>query len=254
MRVLPTNWMSREEWIRWTLHINIHRGLFSSCLLGCSFLRTVSNSRHTEKSAELSDTETWRKRKLEMCKYIIVQQLCRWFYYLKTSWFLCPLSLSFLCHCLSHTYSPRWAHILIPGGELLKVISSPNWEKSKTRIHEMNGHVLIFKMNNLGQQFKCIWRFYQNNTADPWTTQVWAVLVHLWVDLFKKNKYMVQCYGSSVGKESACSMGDPGLIPVSKILGEGNSNPFQYSCLENPWYREAWWATVDGVHKKSDMT
>ena len=29
--------------------------------------------------------------------------------------------------------------------------------------------------------------------------------------------------------------------------GEGNGNPFQYSCLENPMDRGAWWATVSGV-------
>ena len=40
---------------------------------------------------------------------------------------------------------------------------------------------------------------------------------------------------SSVGKESACNAGDPGLIPgLGRSPGEGNGNPFQYSCLENP--------------------
>ena len=31
--------------------------------------------------------------------------------------------------------------------------------------------------------------------------------------------------------------------------GEGNGNPLQYSCLENPMDRGAWWATVHGVAK-----
>ena len=54
----------------------------------------------------------------------------------------------------------------------------------------------------------------------------------------------------SVGKESACSAGDPGLIPESgRFPGEGNGNPLQYSCLENPMDRGAWWATVHGVTK-----
>ena len=35
----------------------------------------------------------------------------------------------------------------------------------------------------------------------------------------------------------------------SGSIGEGNGNPFQYSCLENPMDREAWWATVHGVPK-----
>ena len=36
--------------------------------------------------------------------------------------------------------------------------------------------------------------------------------------------------------------------------GEGNGNPLQYSCLENPMDRGAWWATVHGVTKKLDTT
>ena len=44
--------------------------------------------------------------------------------------------------------------------------------------------------------------------------------------------------------------GDTGLIPGSGISpGEGNGNPLQYSCLENPMDRGAWWATVHGVEK-----
>ena len=43
---------------------------------------------------------------------------------------------------------------------------------------------------------------------------------------------------------------DMGLIPGSgRSPGEGTGNPLQYSCLENPMDREAWWATVHGVTK-----
>ena len=43
---------------------------------------------------------------------------------------------------------------------------------------------------------------------------------------------------------SACNAGDPGLIPGSeRSPGEGNGNPLQYSCLENPMDRGAWWAS-----------
>ena len=56
--------------------------------------------------------------------------------------------------------------------------------------------------------------------------------------------------GDSVGKESACNAGDPGSIPgLGRSPGEGNGNPLQYSCLENPMDRGAWWATVHGVTK-----
>ena len=41
---------------------------------------------------------------------------------------------------------------------------------------------------------------------------------------------------------------DLGLIPgLGRCPGEGNSNPLQYSCLENPTDRGACWATVHGV-------
>ena len=54
--------------------------------------------------------------------------------------------------------------------------------------------------------------------------------------------------GGSHGKESACSAGDPGSIPGSgRSPGEGNGNPLQYPCLENPTDRGAWQATVHGV-------
>ena len=56
--------------------------------------------------------------------------------------------------------------------------------------------------------------------------------------------------GGSDGKESACSVGDPGSIPgAGRSPGEGNGNPLQYSCLENPMDREAWQATVHEVTK-----
>ena len=55
---------------------------------------------------------------------------------------------------------------------------------------------------------------------------------------------------SSVGKESACSAGDPGSIPGSgRSPGEGNGKPLQYPCLENLMDRGAWWAAVHGVAK-----
>ena len=52
------------------------------------------------------------------------------------------------------------------------------------------------------------------------------------------------------GKESACNVGHPGLIPgLGRSPGEGNGNPLQYSCLENPTDGGAWQVTVHGVTK-----
>ena len=55
----------------------------------------------------------------------------------------------------------------------------------------------------------------------------------------------------SVGKKSVCNAGDTGgagLIPgLGRCPGEGNGNPFHYSCLGNPMDRGAWQATAHKV-------
>ena len=54
----------------------------------------------------------------------------------------------------------------------------------------------------------------------------------------------------SDGKELAYNAADLGLIPGSgRSPGRGNGTPLQYSCLENPMDRGAWWATVHRVEK-----
>ena len=56
-----------------------------------------------------------------------------------------------------------------------------------------------------------------------------------------KNPPMLGFPGGSDGKESACNAQDLGLIPGSgRSPGEGNGNPLQYSCLENPMDGGAW--------------
>ena len=66
---------------------------------------------------------------------------------------------------------------------------------------------------------------------------------------------MSYCFpGGSDGRASACNMQDLGSIPeLGRSPGEGNDNPLQYPCLENPMDRGAWRATVHGV-AESDMT
>ena len=54
--------------------------------------------------------------------------------------------------------------------------------------------------------------------------------------------------GGSVVKNPPANVGDVGLIPgLGRSPGEGNGNPLQYSCLENPMNRGAWQATVHEV-------
>ena len=59
----------------------------------------------------------------------------------------------------------------------------------------------------------------------------------------KLNEMMFEKQGFSGGsdsKEYACNAGDPGLIPgLERSPGEGNGNPLQYPCLENPMDRRA---------------
>ena len=59
--------------------------------------------------------------------------------------------------------------------------------------------------------------------------------------------------GGNSGKEPAASVGDirdSGSIPgLGRSPGGGHGNPLQYSCLENPMDRGAWWATVRGIKK-----
>ena len=70
--------------------------------------------------------------------------------------------------------------------------------------------------------------------------------------LFKQN---VAFPHGSVVKNPLANAGDVDLIPESgRSPGEGNGNPLQHSCLENPMDRGVWWAAVHGVTKESDIT
>ena len=56
-------------------------------------------------------------------------------------------------------------------------------------------------------------------------------------------------------KNLSANAGDMGSIQgLGRAPGEGNGNPLQYSFLENPTDRGAWWDTVHGIAKESDMT
>ena len=80
---------------------------------------------------------------------------------------------------------------------------------------------------------------------------------HLYMSIIYICIYTVGALGfpsGSHGKESTCNAGDLSLIPRSgRSPGEGNGNPLQYSCLENPMDWGAWQAIVHGV-AESDMT
>ena len=69
------------------------------------------------------------------------------------------------------------------------------------------------------------------------------------IDSFKIYQTCIQGFpDGSDGKASVYNVGDPSSIPgLGRSPGEGNGNPLQYYCLENPMDRGAWQATVHGV-------
>ena len=85
--------------------------------------------------------------------------------------------------------------------------------------------------------------------------------IQLWNELFspagleeqleRRHRSLHQGFpDSSDSKEFACNAGNLGSIPgLGRSPGEGNGNPLQYSCLDNPMDRGAWWATVHGITK-----
>ena len=77
----------------------------------------------------------------------------------------------------------------------------------------------------------------------------------LCISLYMNIHFHLVFLSGSDGKESACNAGDLGLIPGSgRSLGEGNGNPLQYSCVENPMNRGAWRAPIHRGRKESDTT
>ena len=67
---------------------------------------------------------------------------------------------------------------------------------------------------------------------------------------FPENQMIPAFPAGSDGKESTYNVGDLGLIPrLGRSPGEGHSNLVQYSCLDNPMDRGAWWAAVHALAK-----
>ena len=89
------------------------------------------------------------------------------------------------------------------------------------------------------------WAFIEGGTSLHFET-----IVLLAFHLEQLTYYFLDFPGGSEGKVPVYNAGDQGSIPGSgRSPGEGNGNPLQYYCLENPMDRGAWWATVHGVAK-----
>ena len=71
---------------------------------------------------------------------------------------------------------------------------------------------------------------------------------NIYMMIFRGIEHSKGFLGGSVAMNLPANAGDVGLIPGSgRSSGEGNGNPVQYSCLENPTDREAWQGTVHGL-------
>ena len=97
-----------------------------------------------------------------------------------------------------------------------------------------------------------IWSFVPSLFFSLFLTSFWLMRIFCIIHL-SSNTGLMGSPGGTVVKNSPSNAGDVaevGLIPVlGRSPGGGNGNPFQYSCLENPMHRGAWWATVHGVTK-----
>ena len=85
---------------------------------------------------------------------------------------------------------------------------------------------------------------------NPMDRGAWQATVHAVAKSQTQLTRLSSSSSSSDGKVFACNVGDLGSVPGSgRPLGDGNGNPLQYFCLENPMDRGVWWATVHGVAK-----
>ena len=114
----------------------------------------------------------------------------------------------------------------------------------------------IFFQSIIFQQWGCPSQSYSNGLLTrgqqqsfKWNSSCWKVYFSL-----PKCSYIRGFPGGSVVKNPPAkardNTRDAGLISGwGRAPGEGNGNPFQYSCMENSLDRGAWWATVHGVKK-----
>ena len=93
----------------------------------------------------------------------------------------------------------------------------------------------------------------QAQTTSPLSTKSW------WGLMADDVKQLILWIKEQEGQHSFSGREAPAQeshfkLSIRRSPGEGDGNPLQYSCLENPMDRGAWWATVYGGHKESDMT
>ena len=87
------------------------------------------------------------------------------------------------------------------------------------------------KVPKTGHKTQCSWIVYGNSR--------WCTSVDFWLPFSLLCSWWINTLGSSY--HNLYFLGS-----YLMLIGEGNGNPLQYSCLENPMDRGVWWATVHG--------
>ena len=79
---------------------------------------------------------------------------------------------------------------------------------------------------------------------------IWGGKIYYVFQKFYKSALLTWGWGGSVVKNHPANAGNTGSNPgLGNLPGEGNASPLQYSCVENPMDKAAWWATVHSVTK-----
>ena len=131
-----------------------------------------------------------------------------------------------------------WNRIVGPESELLIRLIIVLWfngKESSCQCRVCRLDPWVGKLPNDNKlQYSCLGKSHEQRSL---------ISCSLWVanSRTRFSDYTICFPGGSDGKESACSAGDPGLIPgLGRFPGEGNG----YPCLENSMDRRAWWATA----------
>ena len=122
-------------------------------------------------------------------------------------------------------------------------VTEKNWKQPKWSLTKPSS--CIGEGNDNPLQYSCL--------ENPRDGEAWWAAVYGVAQSRTQKKWLSSSSSSltkgfpsgSGGKVSACNAGDPGLIPgLGRDSGKGNGNPLQYSCLENPMDRGAWWVKL----------
>ena len=211
--------------------------------------------------AESDTTErlNWSKKRLQGKdgkSYVYMLGL-RLFLFSFCQHFLNSLNMSSFATRKKNKLMPEVCFQVATSQRLMSIPSSPaKWQELKWSLTSSRPKILSFhEINN--------WKKLRKKTDNLSST---FYLWHSPEQQQELNNYPVTGFLTDKGRCAVISMGFPGdcmvkhlpaqardakdvgSIPASgRAPGRGNGNPLQYSCLENPVDRGAWWATVRGV-------